>query len=276
MRSVLDADQWVFVSDRKTGRNCPGFSFFYSFHPSVLWLKNSAKLLGSLPGSSVLDEGSLVIGSVLPSDSGEYTCLATNEAGSVQRRTKLVHLSPPPVPSVLSVSQALWMPSLQVVGLFNRPVGLQCEARGSPAPNITWFKDKQPIVSSARAAYAEGGRSLQLSRAQLSDAGLYICRASNIAGVAEKAVRLEVYGEASLAASVGCTAIAPGWQHWLEEPGLCQSEADGSWGLLPWPRGAAGASPIMLTPSPAVTHVLLSSWASPLIDLSDHLGQGLG
>lgn len=58
--------------------------------PAVLWLKNSAELLGSLPGSSVLDEGSLVIGSVLPSDSGDYTCLATNEAGSVQRRTKLV------------------------------------------------------------------------------------------------------------------------------------------------------------------------------------------
>nr|XP_032653549.1 hemicentin-2 isoform X2 [Chelonoidis abingdonii] len=340
--------------------------------PAVLWLKNSAKLLGSLPGSSVLDEGSLVIGSVLPSDSGEYTCLATNEAGSVQRRTKLVVYAPPelrgdgprrnvsilagqpltldcdvfgiPAPTVtwykdgqllresgslrfLSGAQSIrvykvrkedtgsytckavnrvgevqrhfhvlvlvppmvsglgsplevsvlagsevelpcrttgvpppqveWMKDglplalmdsriqlleqrqvlriqasqlrdqgkyqclafnqagqqnktfqllvytpptilgsserLQVVGLFNRPVGLQCEARGSPAPNITWFKDKQPIVSSARAAYAEGGRSLQLSRAQLSDAGLYICRASNIAGVAEKAVRLEVY-----------------------------------------------------------------------------------
>ncbi|XP_030391158.1 hemicentin-2 isoform X2 [Gopherus evgoodei] len=340
--------------------------------PAVLWLKNSAKLLGSLSGSSVLDEGSLVIGSVLPSDSGEYTCLATNEAGSVQKRTKLVVYAPPelrgdgprrnvsilagqpltldcdvsgiPAPTVtwykdgqlllesgslrfLSGAQSIrvhkvrkedagsytckavnrvgevqrhfhvlvlvspvvyglgsphevsvlagsevelpcrttgvpppqveWMKDgqplapmdsriqllarqqvlriqasqlrdqgkyqclafnqagqqaktfqllvytpptilgsserLHVVGLFNRPVGLQCEARGSPAPSITWFKDKQPIVSSARATYAEGGRRLQLSRAQLSDAGLYTCRASNVAGVAEKAVRLEVY-----------------------------------------------------------------------------------
>ncbi|XP_023961842.2 hemicentin-2 isoform X1 [Chrysemys picta bellii] len=340
--------------------------------PAILWLKNSAELLGSLPGASVLDEGSLVIGSVLPSDSGEYTCLATNEAGSVQRRTKLVVYAPPelrgdgprrnvsilagqplaldcdvsgiPAPTVtwykdgqlltesgslrfLSGAQSIrvhkvrkedagsytckavnrvgevqrqfhvlvlvspvvyglgsphevsvlagsevelacrttgvpppqveWMKDgqplapmdsqiqlleqrqvlriqasqlrdqgkyqclafnqagqqaktfqlhvytpptilgsserLQVVGLFNRPVGLQCEARGSPAPSITWFKDKRPIVSSARAAYAEGGRSLQLSRAQLSDAGLYTCRATNVAGVAEKAVRLEVY-----------------------------------------------------------------------------------
>uniref|UniRef100_A0A8C4YVD5 Hemicentin-2 n=1 Tax=Gopherus evgoodei TaxID=1825980 RepID=A0A8C4YVD5_9SAUR len=331
--------------------------------PAVLWLKNSAKLLGSLSGSSVLDEGSLVIGSVLPSDSGEYTCLATNEAGSVQKRTKLVVYAPPelrgdgprrnvsilagqpltldcdvsgiPAPTVtwykdgqlVSCTQSIrvhkvrkedagsytckavnrvgevqrhfhvlvlvspvvyglgsphevsvlagsevelpcrttgvpppqveWMKDgqplapmdsriqllarqqvlriqasqlrdqgkyqclafnqagqqaktfqllvytpptilgsserLHVVGLFNRPVGLQCEARGSPAPSITWFKDKQPIVSSARATYAEGGRRLQLSRAQLSDAGLYTCRASNVAGVAEKAVRLEVY-----------------------------------------------------------------------------------
>ncbi|EMP34679.1 Hemicentin-2 [Chelonia mydas] len=340
--------------------------------PAVLWLKNSAELLGSLPGSSVLDEGSLVISSVLPSDSGDYTCLATNEAGSVQRRTKLVVYAPPelrgdgsrrnvsilagqpltldcdvsgiPAPTVtwykdgqlltgsgsllfLSGAQSIrvhkvrkedagsytckavnrvgeaqrlfhvlvlvspvvygvgsphdlsvlvgsevelqcrttgvpppqveWMkdgqplalmdtriqfleqrqvlriqgsqlrdqgkyqclafnqagqqtktfqlhvytpPTIlgsseraEVVGLFNRPVGLRCEARGSPAPSITWFKNKRPIVSSARTAYTDGGRGLQLSQAQVSDAGLYACRATNVAGVAEKAVRLEVY-----------------------------------------------------------------------------------
>uniref|UniRef100_A0A8C3XUU2 Hemicentin-2 n=3 Tax=Chelydra serpentina TaxID=8475 RepID=A0A8C3XUU2_CHESE len=347
--------------------------------PSVLWLKNSAELPGSSPGSLVLDEGSLVISSVLPSDSGDYTCLATNEAGSVQRRTKLMVYTPPelrgdgprgnvsipagqpltldcdvsgiPAPTVtwskdgqsvircsdlggssgslrfLSGAQSIrfhkvwkedagsytckavnrvgeaqrhfhvlvlvspvvyglgsphdvsvlagsevelpcrttgvpppqveWMkdgqplapidsriqlleqrqvlriqdsqlrdqgkyqclafnqagqqtktfqlhvytpPTIlgsseraEVVGLLDRPVGLRCEARGSPAPSITWFKDQRPIVSSARAAYAEGGRSLQLSQAQLSDAGLYTCRATNAAGVAEAAVRLAVY-----------------------------------------------------------------------------------
>ncbi|XP_067398294.1 hemicentin-2 [Emydura macquarii macquarii] len=340
--------------------------------PAILWLKNSAKLPGSLPGFSLLDEGALVIGSVLPSDSGDYTCLATNEAGSVRRRTKLVVYAPPemrgdghrrnisvmanqllaldcdvsgtPAPTItwykdgqllteggnlhfltgaqsirfhevrtedagsytckavnragqaqrhfhvlVAVSpvvygsesphnvsalvgseaelqcrttgvpppQVEWMkdgrplaltdsriqlveqgqllriqgsqlrdqgkyqclafnqagqqtktfqlqifapPTIlgsseraEVVALANRPVGLQCQARGSPAPSITWFKDKRPLVSSARAVYTEGGRSLQLPEAQVSDAGLYTCRAANVAGVAEKAVRLEVY-----------------------------------------------------------------------------------
>lgn len=46
-------------------------------------------LLGR-PGLAVLDEGSLFLASVSPTDSGDYECQATNEAGSASRRAKLV------------------------------------------------------------------------------------------------------------------------------------------------------------------------------------------
>lgn len=75
------------------------------------------------------------------------------------------------------------------------PARLLCEARGVPAPDITWFKDGAPLPPSPEAAYTRGGRQLQLGRAQGSDAGIYTCQASNPVGVAEKAARLEVYGE---------------------------------------------------------------------------------
>lgn len=70
-----------------------------------------------------------------------------------------------------------------------------CEARGVPAPNITWFRDGVPLHPSTEAVYTRGGRQLQLRRAQGSDTGLYTCKASNPVGVAEKATWLEVYGE---------------------------------------------------------------------------------
>lgn len=70
-----------------------------------------------------------------------------------------------------------------------------CEARGVPAPDIAWFRDGAPLPPSPEVVYTRGGRQLQLARAQGSDAGIYTCKASNPVGVAEKATRLEVYGE---------------------------------------------------------------------------------
>lgn len=81
-----------------------------------------------------------------------------------------------------------------VASLLHGSVVLKCEAKGSPPPSITWFKDKRPIVSSSKASYRDSGRSLQLSRVQLSDAGTYTCKATNHAGTVEKTYLLEVYG----------------------------------------------------------------------------------
>lgn len=40
-------------------------------------------------GVSLGDDGSLVIGSASASHSGDFKCVATNEAGSVERKTRL-------------------------------------------------------------------------------------------------------------------------------------------------------------------------------------------
>lgn len=61
--------------------------------PQVTWRKGpSSEPLRSRPGLAVLDEGSLFLASVAPSDGGDYECQATNEAGSASRRAKLVVL----------------------------------------------------------------------------------------------------------------------------------------------------------------------------------------
>lgn len=59
--------------------------------PQVTWRKGpSSEPLRGRPGLEVLDEGSLFLASVSPTDSGDYECQATNEAGSTSRRAKLV------------------------------------------------------------------------------------------------------------------------------------------------------------------------------------------
>lgn len=83
-----------------------------------------------------------------------------------------------------------------MVVLLNGSGQLPCEARGSPAPNIAWFRGRRPLPSGTRTTYVRGGRALRVSAAQEADAGLYVCRATNPAGTAHRTVRLEVYGKA--------------------------------------------------------------------------------
>lgn len=59
--------------------------------PQVTWRKGpSSEPLSGRPGVSVLDNGSLFLPLVSPTDGGDYECQATNEAGSASRRAKLV------------------------------------------------------------------------------------------------------------------------------------------------------------------------------------------
>ena len=58
--------------------------------PTIKWLWNGRELTARDPGISILEGGTLlVIASVTPYDSGEYICVAVNEAGTTERKYNL-------------------------------------------------------------------------------------------------------------------------------------------------------------------------------------------
>ncbi|KAB0366601.1 hypothetical protein FD754_010757, partial [Muntiacus muntjak] len=118
-------------------------------------------------------------------DEGWYQCVAFSPAGQQTKDFQLRIYSPPTIWGSNETSE--------VAVMEGHPVWFLCEARGVPMPDITWFKDGDPLVPSAEVLYTRGGRQLQLERAQGSDAGTYSCKASNAVGVVEKTTRLEVY-----------------------------------------------------------------------------------
>lgn len=81
----------------------------------------------------------------------------------------------------------------EVTALLDTVVTLECEARGVPLPTITWYRNGEVILSHRQAQYIEKGHYLKIPRAQASDAGLYTCRVSSVAGIAEKTYKLDVY-----------------------------------------------------------------------------------
>jgi len=81
--------------------------------------------------------------------------------------------------------------------IAGQPVAIDCPASGVPPPVITWFKDNAKIkpTSSNDVRILYNGRRLEISGAEVSDAGRYRCLSENVAGSAEKNYDLHVLGD---------------------------------------------------------------------------------
>lgn len=119
-----------------------------------------------LRNTTVQDTGTVVV------------CSAVNEAGSASARTRLTITSredrPPPVIMRGPSNQTLPFKSMAV---------LSCEATGNPLPVISWYKDTIPVLVSERIEISDSG-TLQISRLEKADAGVYTCVASSRIGKA--------------------------------------------------------------------------------------------
>ena len=74
---------------------------------------------------------------------------------------------------------------------------LVCSFTGVPAPEIRWEKDGSLFIleDGRRVTNSTGRSQLEINSLTFSDAGVYTCSVSNVAGNATRSVRLEVRGE---------------------------------------------------------------------------------
>ena len=77
--------------------------------------------------------------------------------------------------------------------LENSRITIPCPARGTPSPRISWSKDGYQLGGNEIGIRILADGSLQLDRAQSSDAGQYTCFADNLAGNASKNFELHVF-----------------------------------------------------------------------------------
>ncbi|KAL2089466.1 hypothetical protein ACEWY4_014154 [Coilia grayii] len=155
--------------------------------PTLTWYRDGQPLTSNdkvliLPGGRVLQ-----IPRAQAEDSGRYTCVAVNEAGEDSIQYDLRVLLPPSIRG--SDSEA---PEEKTV-LVNKTTQLECVVDGSPAPQISWLKDNQPITGGGSHRILANGRTLQVINAQVTDTGRYVCVAENVAGSTEKSFNLNVH-----------------------------------------------------------------------------------
>ncbi|XP_057363933.1 hemicentin-1 isoform X3 [Manis pentadactyla] len=155
--------------------------------PTLTWLKDGRPLLKK-PGLSISENGSMLkIEDAQVQDTGRYTCEATNVAGKTEKNYNVNILVPPNIYGSDELAQ--------LTVIEGNLISLLCESSGIPPPNLIWKKKDSLVLaeSTGRVRTLSGGRQLQISIAKKSDAGLYTCVASNVAGITKKDYNLQVY-----------------------------------------------------------------------------------
>ncbi|XP_059873718.1 roundabout homolog 4 isoform X6 [Delphinus delphis] len=165
--------------------------------PTIRWLLNGHPLSMVPPDiHHLLPDGTLLLlrppprgrahdDQVLSTDLGVYTCEASNRLGTaVSRGARL---------SVAVLREDFQVQPRDVVATVGEQVILQCGPPwGHPEPTVSWWKDGKPLaLQPGRHSVSRG--SLLMARAEKSDAGTYMCVATNSAGRREsRAARVSV------------------------------------------------------------------------------------
>ncbi|XP_065711654.1 neural cell adhesion molecule 1 isoform X4 [Patagioenas fasciata] len=160
--------------------------------PTVTWTKDGEPIEQEEDEDKYsfnYDGSELVIKKVDKSDEAEYICIAENKAGE---QDATIHLKVFAKPKITYVENKTAME-------LEDQITLTCEASGDPIPSITWRTSTRNISSEektldGRIIVRSHARvsSLTLKEIQYTDAGEYVCIASNTIGQDSQAMYLEV------------------------------------------------------------------------------------
>uniref|UniRef100_A0A8C0N1P8 Neural cell adhesion molecule 1 n=1 Tax=Canis lupus familiaris TaxID=9615 RepID=A0A8C0N1P8_CANLF len=159
--------------------------------PTMSWTKEGEQIENKEDEKYIFsdDSSELTIRKVDKNDEAEYVCIAENKAGE---QDASIHLKVFAKPKITYVEN-------QTAMELEEQVTLTCEASGDPIPTITWRTSTRNISSEEKTldghivvrSHARVS-SLTLKSIQYTDAGEYICTASNTIGQDSQSMYLEV------------------------------------------------------------------------------------
>lgn len=153
--------------------------------PDISWYKDGMCIENNPDYKTIFENGkcSLTIEETFTEDSAKFKCKASNRYGSVDTIATLsvketdvsTLLQPPQFVEFLKPGKAMEGKSFQ----------FECKVTGNPLPTVQWYKNDVCIDNSSDYAitYNNGEAVLRFEEVFLEDHALYMCKATNDAGI---------------------------------------------------------------------------------------------
>ncbi|KAL2084224.1 hypothetical protein ACEWY4_019742 [Coilia grayii] len=155
-------------------------------------------------GSAELGSGRmLMIEEATPSNSGIYTCVATNNVTKLSSNASKELI-------VIDIITAVMVKDIGLPPILNMTFTLSCNVTG-PVDSIHWSKNGSYLHSDGRRSFSDGNKTLTFSQVMESDNGHYQCSASNaVSSLTSPVFQLKVnYGPQNMDI-VGPSTVATG------------------------------------------------------------------
>ncbi|XP_012219362.1 muscle M-line assembly protein unc-89 [Linepithema humile] len=147
--------------------------------PKISWFKDGFEIFSSRRTRIITDNGKsvLLIHQTALNDEGEIKCTATNRAGHIATRAKLI----------LEASPRIRLPRQYEDGLLfeqDETIRLKVSLAGRPSPVVTWYHDGELISKDERHVFEvmDGESILKIPDAKRKDRGEYTVKATNKLG----------------------------------------------------------------------------------------------
>lgn len=143
--------------------------------PTITW-KRGEEVLSTDDKYKIFEPTTLQVTAAEVSDQGTYTCVATNEAGSLVTKYS---------------AEVIGKPTFERKGdnvyevIEDEVITMDCGVTSRPLPEITWFRGDKALYLSDNYKISSDGMQITVNKARLSDGGKYTCRASNEAGTSD-------------------------------------------------------------------------------------------
>ncbi|XP_048583436.1 hemicentin-2 isoform X2 [Nematostella vectensis] len=163
--------------------------------PFVKWTRYGVRAMSNERQLIDSDSDTLTMVEVLPYDSGEVSCTVTNLRGSDKKTSSITVLEPfapsidtsdETVVSLSNLDPVTVRAGALLTTFLTTNITLVCKARGLPKPSVSWTRagDKLShwLASMGRVSTSNG--NVTITQAEPNDAGMYLCTARNLLGVA--------------------------------------------------------------------------------------------